>query len=85
MIALLTYPAIRPALSTSSSGVHERARAATFSHEVWELHHVIANPVSRANDVKIAKQQLLRQLRKSQPAQVIRELRRLRRSSSTNH
>jgi len=85
MIALLTYPATRPALSASSSGVHERAPAATFFHEVWELHHVIADPVSRAKDVKIAKQQLLRQLRKSRPAQVIKELKRLRRSSSTNH
>lgn len=84
MIALLTYPVARPARRANSSKVRERTRAAAFSREVWELHHVIVNPVSRANDVKIAKQQLLRQLRKSQPAQVIRELRRLRRSSSTN-
>jgi hypothetical protein len=71
MIPLLTYPAAKPALRANSSGVRERTRAAAFS-EVWELHHIITDPVSRVKEVKSAKRQLLRALGKSTPGFVKR-------------
>jgi len=67
MIPLLTYPAAKPALRANSSGVQERTRAAAFSDEVWELHHIITDPVSRVKEVKSAKRRLLRALGKSKP------------------
>jgi hypothetical protein len=67
MIPLLTYPAAKPALRANSSGVRERRRAAAFSDEVWELHHIITDPVSRVKEVKSAKRRLLRALGKSKP------------------
>jgi len=72
MIPLLTYPAAKPALRANSSGVRERTRAAAFSDEVWELHHIITDPVSRVKEVKSAKRQLLRALGKSTPGFVKR-------------
>ena len=72
MIPLLTYPAAKPALRANSSGVRERTRAAAFSDEVWKLHHIITNPVSRVKEVKSAKRQLLRALGKSKPGFVKR-------------
>ena len=75
MIALLTSPATK--VSDHSHSVRKPARrAAAFSDEVWELHHVIANPRSRADEVLIAKRQLLRRLRKFKPAATSRESRR---------
>ena len=72
MIPLLTYPAAKPALRATSSGVRERTRAAALSDEVWELHHIITDPVSRVKEVKSAKRQLLRALGKSKPGFVKR-------------
>ena len=72
MIPLLTYPAAKPALRANSSGVRERTRAAAFSDEVWELHHIITDPVSRVKEVKSAKRRLLRALGKSKPGFVKR-------------
>src|SRR5439155_20663342 len=51
MIALLTYP--------------KRTENDSFSHRVWVLHGVIADPASEAGDVKNAKLSLLRTLTKS--------------------
>ena len=72
MIPLLTYPAAKPALRANSSGVRERTRAAALSDEVWELHHIITDPVSRVKEVKGAKRRLLRALGKSKPGFVKR-------------
>jgi hypothetical protein len=74
MIALLTYPAAK--FSDPSPAVRKSARRIAFSDEVWKLHGVIANPLSCADEVLIAKRQLLRRLRKSKPAAVSRESRR---------
>ena len=63
MIALLTD---RPTFRAKSLADRKYARAA-FSAEIWELHHIIADPVSRSGDVKMAKRQLLRRLRGFQP------------------
>ena len=65
MVALLTYPAALPALRTGSSRGRERTRAAVYTDGVWELHRIINNPVSSPEEITIAKQQLLRALRKS--------------------
>jgi len=67
MTALLTYPTARLALPANSSGVPERTRKEAFSDDVWELHHIITDPVSRVKEVKSAKRQLLRALGKSKP------------------
>jgi hypothetical protein len=48
-----------------SSQVVESQSAATFSKRVWELHHIIANPRSRAIQVKSARRRLLRELANS--------------------
>lgn len=76
MIALLNDRAAMPALLASSFPAPERTRAAAFANEVWELHHIIASPSSRAGEVKMAKRQLLRRLRKSPPIVVSKESRR---------
>ena len=65
MVALLTYPAARPALRAGLSRRREGRRAAAFADGVWELHRIISNPISRPGEVKIARQKLLRTLRKS--------------------
>ena len=66
MIALLTYPGTN--FSEHSAAVRKPVRRAAFADDVWKLHHVIANPFSRADEVLIAKRELLRRLRKSKPA-----------------
>lgn len=66
MIALLTDRAAKPALRASSFAARTRLRAAAFSDKVWELHYIIASPVSRIGEVRMAKRQLLRELRRSQ-------------------
>jgi hypothetical protein len=76
LIPLLTYPAAKPALCASSSGARKQTRTAAFSDGVWELHHIIANPASSTEEVKSAKQRLLRALGKSQPGLVSKESRR---------
>jgi hypothetical protein len=60
MIALLTYPT-----RIESGAFQKRTENDLFSHRVWELHRVIADPASEAGDVKNAKLTLLRTLRKS--------------------
>lgn len=77
MIALLTdWAAKPPALRASSVAAWKRKRAAAFSDEIWELHHVISNPASHAAEVKMAKRQLLRRLEKSLRIVVSKESRR---------
>ncbi len=73
MIALLTDRAAKPAFRLSSFPIRKRPRAAAFADKVWELHHVIASPVSHIGEVRMAKRQLLRELRKSR-AVVSKEL-----------
>jgi hypothetical protein len=65
MIGLLTYPAATPALPSSAYGVRTRMRVAASSDRIWELHHIIANPASRGEEVKSAKRRLLHALTKS--------------------
>jgi hypothetical protein len=60
MIAPLTYPT-----RIESRAFQKRMENDLFSHRVWELHRVIADPASEAGDVKNAKLSLLRTLRKS--------------------
>jgi hypothetical protein len=60
MIALITYPT-----RIEAAGFQKRTEDDLFSHRVWELHRVIADPASEAGDVKNAKLSLLRTLRKS--------------------
>jgi hypothetical protein len=60
MIALLTYPT-----SIESPAFQNRTENDSFSHRVWALHCVIADPASEAGDVKNAKLSLLRTLTKS--------------------
>ena len=60
MIALLTYPT-----RIEAAGFQKRTENDSFSHRVWVLHGVIADPASEAGDVKNAKLSLLRTLTKS--------------------
>ena len=60
MIALLTYPT-----HIESATFQKPTENDSFSHRVWELHRIIADPASEAADVKNAKLRLLRTLRKS--------------------
>jgi hypothetical protein len=59
MIALLTYPT-----RIEAAGFQKRTENDSFSHRVWVLHGVIADPASEAGDVKNAKLSLLCILRK---------------------
>ena len=67
MMALLDYP-ITTIPHAGSSRLGESQCAGTFSKRVWELHHIIANPRSRAIQVKSAKRCLLRELANSKLA-----------------
>jgi hypothetical protein len=74
MIALLTYP---PGIEPT---VLSRTKDRSFSHRIWQLHGIIANPTSQATDVKYAKRSMLRTLtapRQSSPdsASVVTALR----------
>jgi hypothetical protein len=60
MIALLTYPT-----RIESAAFQKRTENDSFSHRVWVLHGIIADPASEAGDVKNAKLSLLRTLTKS--------------------
>jgi hypothetical protein len=60
MIALRTYPT-----RIEAAGFQKRTENDSFSHRVWVLHGVIADPASEAGDVKNAKLSLLRTLGKS--------------------
>jgi hypothetical protein len=60
LIPLLTYPT-----GVESAAFQHPTEKDSFSHRVWELHRVIADPASEAGDVKNAKLSLLRTLRKS--------------------
>src|SRR5437899_11141712 len=60
MIELLTDPK-----RIESAAFQKRTENDSFSHRVWVLHGVIADPASEAGDVKNAKLSLLRILRKS--------------------
>jgi hypothetical protein len=60
MIALLTDPK-----RIESAAFQKRTENDSFSHRVWLLHGVIADPASKAGDVKDAKLSLLRTLTKS--------------------
>lgn len=76
MIALLTNPAATNNPDFNSFAFQKRLQAAALSDEVWELHHILVDPVSRVDEVRLAKRQLLRQLRKTQTAVVSMESRR---------
>jgi hypothetical protein len=60
MVALLTYPTC-----IEAAGLQKGTEKDSFSHRVWTLHGVIADPASDAGEVKNAKLSLLRALRKS--------------------
>ena len=60
MMALLTYPT-----RIEAAGFQKRTENDSFSHRVWVLHGIIADPASEAGDVKNSKLSLLRTLRKS--------------------
>jgi hypothetical protein len=59
MIALITYPT-----RIEAAGFQKRTENDSFSHRVWVLHGVIADPASETGDVRNAKLSLLRILRK---------------------
>jgi len=64
MIALPDY-ATATIPHAGSSRIGESQSAATFSKRVWELHHILTNPRSRAIQVKSARRRLLRELTNS--------------------
>jgi hypothetical protein len=60
MIALLTNPPAPLAVRVDLLGFRKPKRRPTFPELIWKLHQIIANPASRAQDVKTAKRALLR-------------------------
>jgi hypothetical protein len=60
MIALLANPPAPLALCVDLLGFRKPKRTPTFPELIWNLHQIIANRASRAEDVKSAKRALLR-------------------------
>jgi hypothetical protein len=62
MIALLANP---PALRVDLLAFKRPNRTPSFSELIWQLHQVIVNPASHAEDVKVAKRDMLRVIGKA--------------------
>ena len=59
MIALLANPPAPLALRVDLLAFRRPKRTQTFFELIWKLHQIIANPASRAEEVKIAKRALM--------------------------
>ncbi len=60
MIALLANPPAPLALRVDLLAFRRPNRTPAFSELIWQLHQVIVNPASHAEDVKVAKRDMLR-------------------------
>jgi hypothetical protein len=60
MIALLANPPAPLALRADLLAFRRPNRTLSFSELIWQLHQIIANPASHAEEVKVAKRDMLR-------------------------
>lgn len=60
MIALLANPPAPLALRVDFLAFRRPNRAQSFSELIWQLHQIIVNPASHAEEVKVAKRDMLR-------------------------
>ena len=65
MIALLANPPAPLALRVDLLAFRRPNRAPSFSELIWQLHQVIVNPASHADEVKVAKRDMLRVIGKA--------------------
>ena len=59
MIALLANPPAPLALRIDLLALGRPNRAPSFSELMWQLHQIIVNPASHAEEVKVAKRDML--------------------------
>jgi len=65
MIALLTNPPAPLALRVDFLAFRKPNRTPSFSELIWQLHQIIVNPASHAEEVKVAKRDMLRAIGKA--------------------
>jgi hypothetical protein len=65
MIALLANPPTPLALRVDLLAFRRRHRAPSFSELIWQLHQIIVDPASHAEEVKVAKRDMLRVIGKA--------------------
>jgi hypothetical protein len=65
MIALLANPPAPLALRVDLLAFRRPNRTQSFSELIWQLHQIIVNPASRAEEVKVAKRDMLRAIGKA--------------------
>ena len=68
MIALLANPPAPLALRLDLLAFKRPNRTPSFSELIWQLHQIIVNPGSHAEEVKVAKRDMLRVIRKAKPS-----------------
>jgi hypothetical protein len=68
MIALLANPPAPLALRVDLLAFRRPKRTQTFSELIWKLHQIIVNPASHAEEVKVAKRDMLRVIGKAKPS-----------------
>ena len=65
MIALLANPPAPLALRVDLLAFRRPNRTPSFSELIWQLHQIIVNPTSHAEEVKVAKRDMLRVIGKA--------------------
>jgi hypothetical protein len=65
MIPLLANPPAPLALRVDFLAFRRPNRTQSFSELIWQLHQIIVNPASRAEEVKVAKRDMLRVIGKA--------------------
>jgi hypothetical protein len=65
MIALLANPPAPLALRVDLLAFRRPNRTPSFSELIWQLHQIIVDPASHAEEVKVAKRDMLRVIKKA--------------------
>jgi hypothetical protein len=68
MIALLANPPAPLALRVDLLAFRRPKQTQTFSELIWKLHQIIVNPASHAEEVKVAKRDMLWVIGKAKPS-----------------
>lgn len=79
MIALLANPSAPLVLRVDSVQFRKPGRKQSFSELIWKLHQIIVDPSSHAEEVKVAKHQMLRVIERAKRSPKIPESPDLRR------
>jgi len=72
MIALLANPPAPLALRVDLLAFRRPNRTPSFSELIWHLHQIIVNPASHAEEVKVAKRDMLRVIGKAKQSPDLR-------------